>query len=75
MLEKSCKAKADLVDHCVQLVGYNKEAETPYWKVRNSWGSSWGEDGFIRLPYGKGNACCVGCEAVIIEATTKAVEA
>ena len=25
------------LDHCVQLVGYNKTAETPYWIVRNSW--------------------------------------
>ena len=28
------------------------------------------QNGFIRLPFGDSNACCVGCEAVIIEATT-----
>jgi len=70
ILTGSCKAKASLMDHCVQLVGYDKTSPKPYWKVRNSWAKSWGEDGFIRLPYGNKNSCCVGCEAVIISATT-----
>lgn len=70
VLSGSCKAKARLIDHCVQLVGYDKTAAEPYWKVRNSWGKSWGDDGFIRLPYGNQNSCCIGCEAVIISATS-----
>lgn len=69
VLSGSCKAKANLVDHCVQLVGYDKTASEPYWKIRNSWARSFGEEGFIRIPYGKKNSCCVGCEAVIISAT------
>lgn len=44
------------VDHCVQAVGVDTTASSPYWKVRNSWGTSWGESGFIRLAYGK-NTC------------------
>lgn len=40
------------LDHCVQLVGYNMDASTPYWLVRNSWGTDWGEKGYIRLGYG-----------------------
>jgi hypothetical protein len=71
---KSCKAKANLIDHCVQLVGYDLDAATPYWKLRNSWGKSWGEEGFIRLPYGADNSCCVGCEATYIDATMAQVE-
>jgi len=55
------------LDHCVQIVGYDTSAATPYWNVRNSWGASWGEKGFIRLEYGH-NTC--GCAK---EATTAVV--
>jgi|EP01033_Poteriospumella_lacustris_P011287 C1A family cysteine protease len=43
------------VDHCVQAVGVDASTGG-YWKVRNSWGSSWGENGYIRLAYGQ-NTC------------------
>jgi C1A family cysteine protease len=45
----------DSVDHCVQAVGVDASTGG-YWKVRNQWGTSWGESGFIRLAYGK-NTC------------------
>eukprot|EP00600_Ochromonadales_sp_CCMP1393_P010392 CAMPEP_0174953856 /NCGR_PEP_ID=MMETSP0004_2-20121128/94_1 /TAXON_ID=420556 /ORGANISM="Ochromonas sp., Strain CCMP1393" /LENGTH=330 /DNA_ID=CAMNT_0016201591 /DNA_START=32 /DNA_END=1024 /DNA_ORIENTATION=+ len=44
------------VDHCVQAVGVDASAVGGYWKVRNSWGTSWGESGYIRLAYGS-NTC------------------
>merc|ERR1711862_1581 len=53
------------VDHCVQLVGYHQEFANPkksYWLVRNSWGSNWGENGYIRLQL-NGNPCGVANEA------------
>ena len=40
------------IDHCSQIVGINMDAETPYWIVRNSWGSAWGESGYFYLAYG-----------------------
>lgn len=43
------------VDHCVQAVGVDT-GSNGYWKVRNSWGTSWGESGYIRLAYGQ-NTC------------------
>jgi C1A family cysteine protease len=50
------------LDHCVQITGYDHSSSTPFWTVRNSWGSSWGEKGFIRLEYGQ-NTCGLAEEA------------
>lgn len=44
------------LNHGVLLVGYNNSAETPYWIIKNSWGTAWGENGFIRIRKGT-NEC------------------
>lgn len=42
--------------HCFQIVGYGVQGGVNYWKVRNSWGSHWGEEGHIRIKMNK-NMC------------------
>lgn len=37
------------LDHAITLVGYGTENGMKYWLAKNSWSSSWGENGFIKL--------------------------
>jgi len=42
-----------LTNHIISIVGWGVDAGTPYWSVRNSWGTYWGEMGYFRLKRGE----------------------
>ncbi|XP_042217957.1 dipeptidyl peptidase 1-like [Homarus americanus] len=56
------------VNHGVLLMGYGVDAETgeKYWTCKNSWGTSWGEDGYFRIRRGT-DECAI--ESVAFQST------
>ena len=47
-----------VIDHSVVVVGYNLTAPVPYWVIKNSWGTSWGEGGYMRRYLTGGDGTC-----------------
>ena len=49
-----CPTDLMSTNHAVVIVGYGVDAatNTPFWKVRNSWGTGWGESGYFRIRRG-----------------------
>jgi C1A family cysteine protease len=35
--------------HAVNIVGYGVEGDQEYWMVRNSWGTKWGDQGYVKI--------------------------
>ena len=67
MTSKACGPMGAMYqDHCVMATGFNVTAPTPYWIVRNSWASTWGEEGYIYLEMAK-NTCGLADDATIPE--------
>lgn len=54
--------------HAIQIVGYNLDHETPYYIVKNSWGTSFGLNGYLHIAIG-GNLCGIAEDVSSVDVT------
>ncbi|CAN9503787.1 unnamed protein product [Ophioblennius macclurei] len=63
--EPACGNTPDDLDHAVLAVGYGTLQGEPYWLVKNSWSTYWGNDGYILMSM-KDNNCGVATDATYV---------
>ena len=60
-----CPGSESNLNHAVTIVGYGNENNTDYWLVKNSWGVSWGEEGYIKVKRGA-SVCGINTDALSV---------
>lgn len=79
IIQYHCDGSPNNLNHAVQIVGYDKEARIPHYIIKNSWGSAFGNKGYIYIAIDK-NLCgkinyetgSTSVKFVLIKSTTSA---
>jgi len=59
--EPQCSSNA--LNHAVLTVGYGTESGIPFYWVKNSWSTGWGDGGYIKMSRNRNNNCGIATDA------------
>lgn len=65
IIQYHCYGSLDSVNHAVQIVGYDFTGPVPFYIIRNTWGKEFGDDGYVKIKFGK-NLCGIANEVSLI---------
>ncbi|TRY63079.1 hypothetical protein TCAL_11586 [Tigriopus californicus] len=63
---EACENGRKALNHAVLVVGYGTDSATQkdFWLVKNSWGTNWGMDGYIKMVRNRENQCGIATYAL-----------
>lgn len=65
IIQNHCDGNPANLNHAVQIVGYDRTGDVPYYIVRNSWGKDFGDHGYAKIEIGR-NLCGIATQVSTI---------
>lgn len=61
IIENDCDGTEEKLNHAVEIVGFDRSGSKPHYIVQNSWGTDFGESGFVKIAIGN-NVCGIASQ-------------
>lgn len=66
IIQYHCDGAIANLNHAVLIVGYDRTGDIPHYIAQNSWGSDFGDNGYVKIAYGK-NVCGIANQVSTIK--------
>ncbi|XP_053205499.1 procathepsin L-like [Panonychus citri] len=61
--DPTCSNNEEDLNHAIAIIGFGSSGGQDWWLIKNSWGPTWGENGYGRIARGK-NTCGIAFNAI-----------
>lgn len=65
VIQYHCDGSIQNLNHAVEIVGYDRSGPVPYYIVKNSWGTQYGDKGYMRIAIGN-NVCGIANQVSMV---------